>query len=182
MAPTDEGERERAAARLLLVSLWEQARADGIALPPDIPPLLRDGNGKPHLEGRPAELSLSHDSGCALAVLSVSRDGTPRAVGADLVSLSRPLARRDELARRFFTDGERAALDGSPEAHLRRWAAKEAAVKLTGEGAGAIRATDTSRDPIAPLGESPIAEAAGRICLSGDVDIGGAPFHIAIYL
>jgi 4'-phosphopantetheinyl transferase len=67
-----------------------------------------------------------------LAALSSDRE-----VGVDLEALSRGRG-VDAIARQFFTDGERSALEENPsekeDSFLRLWTAKESVLKARGEG------------------------------------------------
>lgn len=191
LAPTGQSDRESAAARILLEQLWGEAREAGADLPKTMPRILRQAGGKPFFEGECAEFSLSHDGGCVLACLSVGDGGEARRVGVDLVLADREIARPRALAERFFTEGELDSLDSLGQADgetlrkpfLRIWAKKEAAVKLTGEGAAALSRTDTSRThplPLSRLGE--LGEVVGRACVEGEISLNGRRFFVAICL
>lgn len=90
-------------------------------------------HGKPSLSavGAPLHFNLSHSDG--LAALGVSHT---REIGVD-VEHERPL--KEDIAERFFSRGEVAALSALPEgeqlaAFYRCWTRKEAVVKAIGEG------------------------------------------------
>ena len=90
-------------------------------------------HGKPSLTGTNAALhfNLSHSDG--LAALGVSH---MRVLGVD-IEHERPL--KEDIAERFFSRGEVAALRALPEAErlaafYRCWTRKEAVVKAIGEG------------------------------------------------
>ena len=90
------------------------------------------GNGKPMLTNGP-EFNLSHSRD--RAVIAVSDNGP---VGVDIEFIDRKLASAD-IARACFTDHECAILDGFDGFDWQKrffafWTAKEARMKLTGEG------------------------------------------------
>jgi len=107
--------------------------------------------GKPFLLGGPGnlEFNLSHSGDYALCALARGR-----AVGVD-VERERPKHSGPEIARRFFSRAEAAALESWPlsdrnAAFFRTWASKEAFIKATGRGlAQPLSAFDVSLD--APL-------------------------------
>jgi 4'-phosphopantetheinyl transferase len=92
--------------------------------------------GKPRLAlsaGHPLRFNLSHADGLALCAATLDRE-----VGVDL---ERVRGDRDHagIAHRFFTPGERQALQALPAAHHRQafydcWTRKEAYVKARGDG------------------------------------------------
>ncbi|MDJ0630923.1 MAG: 4'-phosphopantetheinyl transferase superfamily protein [Rhodobacter sp.] len=87
--------------------------------------------GKPRLAVGPAfNLSHSGDHG-AVALAETGR------VGLDIEARDRRITDRAALAERCFSDPERAAIDAAPDPlhrFLSFWTAKEARMKLTGEG------------------------------------------------
>jgi len=88
--------------------------------------------GKPALEDDgPIRFNVSHTDGLALIAVAHGVD-----VGVDVERI-RVVARSEGLANRYFTAGERAALDGTAGDFLRLWTCKEAAVKATGLGISA---------------------------------------------
>lgn len=179
--PTSEHERESAAARLLLERLYAEASERCPSLPRELPKILREAGGKPYFADRCVEFSLSHDAGCAFAALS-----TDARIGIDIVSLDREISRPSAVAARFFTEGERRALPREEdaeyrEAFLRVWARKEAAVKLTGEGAAALSRTDTAQLVARQLEEAG-APSAGRALFEGETLIAGKRFFATIYI
>ena len=94
----------------------------------------RGEHGKPRVAGVKLEFNLAH-TGTAL-LLGVSR---AIALGVDLESTQRKTRPAIELAQRFFSRDEAAALQATPEsarqlAFLRLWCAKEATVKASGDG------------------------------------------------
>ena len=178
--PTSEHERESAAARVLLGRLYVEARERCPSLPREMPELIRESGGKPRFAGGTAELSLSHDAGCVFAAIAVGEGE----IGIDLVSLEREIPRTSEIAARFFSEGERSALllrepEERREEFLRIWARKEAAVKASGEGAAALRRTDTSREA---LGARSLSEANGAgVLFEDEITLGGRRFFAVIY-
>jgi 4'-phosphopantetheinyl transferase len=88
--------------------------------------------GKPHVTA-PIEFNLSHSED--LAIVAVAHE---RQVGVDLEAI-RIIKDIQDVARRFFSTRENAALVSVPEsersdAFLRCWTLKEAYVKATGDG------------------------------------------------
>jgi 4'-phosphopantetheinyl transferase len=106
-----------------------------LGVPADAIRLVAGAHDKPMLAAGHAErlhFNIAH-SGDVVVVAFARRD-----VGID-VEADRPLADRDELARRFFSAAEVRALDalGEPErtpAFLRCWTRKEALLKAWGTG------------------------------------------------
>lgn len=94
-----------------------------------LPPILRDGHGKPHFAGQePHHFNLSHSGGLALCVL----DDAPVGVDIQIVKAWRPslparACSQEELA--WLGQGE----DFWPRFTL-LWALKESRVKCSGEG------------------------------------------------
>ena len=141
-------------------------------------------HGKPSLPAHPAlQFNLSHAGDVALVAVAERA-----AVGVDVEPLQRGRD-LDEVARRFFSAAERAALARLADAArapaaLRCWCRKEAYVKARGDGlARGLDAFDVATDAaVAGRGTSlllatrPDAEDAGRWDLR-DVDVG--PEHAA---
>jgi 4'-phosphopantetheinyl transferase len=142
----DPGERRRAAAFIFERDRVRFVRAHAflrrrlgafLGLAPEAVPIVAPDGAKPFVDGAHVRFSLSHSGG--LAVLAVTAD---REVGIDLELLDRSGGFRDELddlARACMTADEVAALADLPtDARVRRflsfWTAKEARMKLTGEG------------------------------------------------
>lgn len=103
--------------------------------PVDTVRIERGEHGKPRLTGGELEFNLAH-TGAAL-LLGISHDVV---LGVDLENAQRR-TRSIELARRFFTPAETAALESLPDelrqaTFLRLWCAKEAALKAQGRGIG----------------------------------------------
>ena len=103
--------------------------------PVDTVRIERGEHGKPRLTGGELEFNLAH-TGAAL-LLGISHDVV---LGVDLENAQRR-TRSIELAGRFFTPAETAALESLPDelcqaTFLRLWCAKEAALKAQGRGIG----------------------------------------------
>ena len=86
-----------------------------------------DANGKPFFSNAGIHFNLSHTGSTVVAIFAGS------AVGIDIESRGRC---RDfvGIARRFFHPSEADAISGDEEHFLRLWTAKEAMLKLSGEG------------------------------------------------
>jgi 4'-phosphopantetheinyl transferase len=94
-------------------------------------------NGKPELAGRPGgaalQFNVSHSGACGLFAFA-----TDRSVGVDVEAM-RPVREARQIAARYYTPRERAALRSAPDADrhalfLRYWTCKEAALKAMGAG------------------------------------------------
>jgi 4'-phosphopantetheinyl transferase len=127
--------------------------------PVDTVRIERGEHGKPRLTGGELEFNLSH-AGAAL-LLAVSRR---IALGVDLESARRKTRPAAELARRFFTPAETAALESLPDelrqaAFLRLWCAKEAALKALGRGIGfgldRVEFAIDAAGAVAPVADNP---------------------------
>lgn len=142
----DTAERSRAAAFVFDLDRNRFVQAHGylrrrlgvfLGLAPERVPIVAPKDDKPFVEGRPIDFNLSHSG--PLAVLAIADD---QQVGVDveLLDWSQRFAEDLEgLAQSTLTAQEREALDASPgAARIRRffafWTAKEARMKLTGEG------------------------------------------------
>jgi 4'-phosphopantetheinyl transferase len=110
--------------------------------------------GKPRLDDRPSPLrfNLSHTAGWVL--LGVTRDDE---IGVDIENI-RPRSSLDELAARFFTKKEAAAILALPAAERPRafftvWCRKESVLKAAGQGISAgLNAFEVSTVPmVAPM-------------------------------
>lgn len=139
-------ERERAAsfvfdrdrARFVRAHGYLRRRLGAFAqlAPKDVPLAARDG-GKPFVDGHDISFNLSHSG--ARAVVAITRGSE---VGIDLETVERFDRIEDELdglARSCLTAEEQVALAALPsDRRVRRflayWTAKEARMKLTGEG------------------------------------------------
>jgi len=139
------------------------------------------GNGKPVLAGAAGlQFNLSHSEG--LAVLAVSAAGP---VGIDVELPSRRIDAAG-LAGTVLTAAEQAAFgripaDRQTAAFLRFWTAKEARMKLTGEGmALAPRAIELRLDAGGvPAGYAAPARPAARLAFA-DLGRGGAICAVAV--
>jgi 4'-phosphopantetheinyl transferase len=108
-----------------------------LGMTPEAVPIVAPEWEKPFVDGSEARFSLSHSGGLAVLAITEGRD-----VGIDLELPDRSGSFRDELddlARSCMTAGELAALAGLPlENRIHRflcfWTAKEARMKLTGQG------------------------------------------------
>ncbi|WP_372787018.1 4'-phosphopantetheinyl transferase superfamily protein [Phenylobacterium sp.] len=108
-----------------------------VGVAPKAVPIATGEDGKPFLEGRPASFNLSHSGD--LAVLAVTRGDD---IGIDLETVDRSPGFEDQLddLSRFCLNGEEQAALAKlpPPQRVRRflsyWTAKEARMKLTGEG------------------------------------------------
>jgi 4'-phosphopantetheinyl transferase len=145
-ATLSEEERDRAASFVFARDRERFVRAHGYLrrklgtlvqlAPPEVPLAVRDG-GKPFVEGHDVSFNLSHSQD--RAVVAMTRGGE---IGIDLETVERFDAIDDELdglARSCLTGEEQAALAALPAARRPRrflayWTAKEARMKLTGEG------------------------------------------------
>lgn len=132
------GKNEKA-ARLSLsaLSLLRRAGADGT--------LVYDENGRPFLEERTCDFSITHTQNHVFCALTDGEDSSAR-VGIDAEDLDRPdLSNLEEMASRWFTENEQKVFFASPtkETFLRLWTRKEAYVKHLGEGLRALSKIDT---------------------------------------
>ena len=82
---------------------------------------------------------MSHSGGLALIAVADGAD-----VGVDVEAI-KPREHRDGIARRVFTQAERAAIDDD-ESFYRHWVAKEAFVKATGKGVSSVRSFEVLLD------------------------------------
>lgn len=145
-AVLDPDERERAAAFIFARDRDRFVRAHGylrrrlgafLDLPPSAVPIVAPKDEKPFVEGRHVDFSLSHSG--AHAVLAVSDAGD---IGIDLELLDWSQRFADDLgvlAQSCLTAREQDALaEAEGPARVRRfmayWTAKEARMKLTGQG------------------------------------------------
>lgn len=145
-AQLNDEERARAASFVFARDRDRYVRAHGylrqrlgafLGVAPREVPIMVGDDGKPVLEDRRAHFNLSHSG--SRAVVAVAEEGE---VGIDLEVLDGRdgLADQlDDLARSVLTPDERRALADIPQARrvrrfLSYWTAKEARMKLTGEG------------------------------------------------
>ena len=119
-ASRKESEHEIARA-LALYAAWD---AFGIRTT-----LEKDARGKPYFPDSPYFVSISHTDGVCLAAVS------DQPIGADIERIKpRSAGHLEQLASRFFSPDEAAAVHADPAEFYRIWTAKESFVKLTGEG------------------------------------------------
>lgn len=142
----DEEERARADSFVFARDRARFIRAHGYVrqqlgamlgmVPKDVPIVAGEG-GKPYVEGGGASYSLSHSA--SRAVVAITRG---REIGIDIETIDgsdRLDDQLDDLARLCLIDEELDALDAAPPEQrvrlfLAYWTAKEARMKLTGEG------------------------------------------------
>ncbi|MGN6367483.1 MAG: 4'-phosphopantetheinyl transferase family protein [Phycisphaerae bacterium] len=110
-------------------------------------PITYNPHGKPSVEGSNVHFNISHTAGYIL--LGIGRD---HELGVDIESPRQNLE-HENLARRFFTPGEHAALLAIPaenrvNAFFRCWTRKEAILKAMGRGISA--GLDTFEVPLHP--------------------------------
>lgn len=104
--------------------------------------LLYTGNGRPYLDA-PLDVSFTHSAGFVFCAVE---EGSDARLGVDAESAERiPKSRIASLSERWFSEGERALLEGADDAigFLRIWTRKEALLKFCGEGLSAMRECDT---------------------------------------
>lgn len=111
--------------------------ADAAQMDPSQLALTKGPHGKPALSGSSLRFNKSDSGEIAAVALCESRE-----VGLD-IEQHRDIQRADRIARRFFSDSERDALDALPEDRRRRaffdcWTLKEAVLKCDGGGLGAL--------------------------------------------
>lgn len=123
--------------------------------------LLRHERGKPYVTGGP-EFNITHTAEHILIAFA------DQPIGLDVEIASRRVSAR-ELARKFFFPREIAYLESQPEVpgsetFLRFWVAKEAAVKLSGDGIyHGLRDVEVSLDRV----DGPVGRYRGRpVCLT----------------
>ena len=129
-------ERRRGPHRRLSRAVLRHVLAGYVCVSPADLPLSGDVDRKPYLESSSADglhFNVSHSGDILLLVI-----GRTPYLGVDLERI-RPVRRFDTIARRAFSDGERAAIEALP-AELRQtafyncWTRKEACVKALGDG------------------------------------------------
>jgi 4'-phosphopantetheinyl transferase len=145
-ADLDEGERARAASFVFPRDRDRFIRAHGhlrrrlgafLGMEAKAVPIVGAEGEKPFLAGGGARFSLSHSGSRAVVAITANRE-----VGIDLETLDRSdafFAELDGLARACMTGEEQGALARLPRRRrvrrfLSYWTAKEARMKLTGEG------------------------------------------------
>ena len=156
-----EGERDRikgisnpSGRALSLGGLIALSRAfDGFSMPERKGRIFRDRFGKPHFDAGASHFSIAHAG--RLSVAAISSFG---AVGVDIerVDQARDIER---IAERFFSASEREVLFAADDPVIefyRIWTAKEAMMKLGGEGMVSIMSSDSAR-----------AKVSGERCFAG---------------
>ena len=114
--------KESLCALLLLAALLERANIPSRDLILD-----RHESGKPRFKNSKIEFSLSHSHGYAAAAISDSSR-----IGIDLETAKIPHEKAAKLAKRFFTEDEKQAIEADPDSFLRLWTKKEAYTKMLG--------------------------------------------------
>ena len=136
--------------------------------------------GKPFIPSHDLYFNMSHSADTA--VYAVTRSGE---IGIDVEMFDRKVE-IDDLSRHYYTETEQDALAALTEASVRRelffwlWTAKEARMKVTGEGlaldprhidvaieAGRPVAYRTPAEPMACLAPMEISELAGACSVAG---------------
>lgn len=125
----DEGGRARPGTQQRL----RETLAAYLSTDPGALRLERGAQGKPYLADGSLQFNISHSGRTLLIGLSRTQ-----ALGVDIESSERARPYRN-IAQRYFTAGEAAALAALPEDRLRRsfldlWSAKEAVLKAIGRG------------------------------------------------
>ncbi len=152
--PQDAKARARRLSGLLLLTVLYASEVGHGALPP----IVFLEKGKPDFSEGPYHFNISHSENLAICLLA----DTPCGVDIEVINKEK-LARREGIARRFFTEGERALLtasQGSARTFTEIWVKKEAATKRSGEGAAALKSTDTTKEKA--LRTFPLTDADGR--------------------
>lgn len=96
--------------------------------------LVSDGFGKPELPGGDLRFNWSHSSGCVALAITYGQG-----IGVDIERMGRPRGDYFDIARHYFTDEERAWIEGAPDDESWRrfislFVQKEAWLKKTGQG------------------------------------------------
>lgn len=130
--------------------------------------LARSESGAPLLTGQGRTISFAHSDRLALCALS-----TKGRVGVDVEPLDRRITRADDIAARYFSDGEQALLaraNDRDRAFLGIWTRKEALGKALGTGLNnAASALDTTAYPADCFGEYVVDGALVSVCVLGEV-------------
>lgn len=130
----------RLALLRLLTDAQEQLTAYGMdSLPPvkgkPLAALCRTEQGTPYLADGDVAISFAHSDRLSVCVLA--HGGR---IGVDVEPFERRIMRTEEIAARYFSEGERALLaraDDTDSAFLRIWTRKEALGKALGTGLNA---------------------------------------------
>lgn len=130
--------------------------------------LARTENGAPLLTGQGRAISFAHSDRLAICALS-----TKERVGVDVEPLDRRITRADDIAARYFSDGEQALLaraNDRDRAFLGIWTRKEALGKALGTGLNnAAAALDTTAYPADCFCEYVVDGALVSVCVLGEV-------------
>jgi hypothetical protein len=130
--------------------------------------LARAESGAPLLTGQGRTISFAHSDRLALCALS-----TKGRVGVDVEPLDRRIARAEDIAARYFSDGEQALLaraNDRDRAFLGIWTRKEALGKALGTGLNnAAAALDTTAYPADCFSEYVVDGALVSVCVLGEV-------------
>ena len=121
-----------------------------------------DALGAPCLSDGTATISLAHCDGMAVAACA---DRNVR-IGVDAERIDRPLARRDDIAKRFFSPAEWALWENNGRQmidFLRIWTRKEALGKARGTG---LRADVTALDTLTVSSEHFSEHMIGEIMIT----------------
>lgn len=143
-ATLNEEERTRAASFVFQRDRDRYVRAHGflrrrlgafLELSPENVPIAVADGGKPYVQGEAASFNLSHSEAHAVLAISLNAE-----IGIDIETFDRGLGDQlDGLAQMCMTPEEQDALGATPADErvarfLSYWTAKEARMKLTGEG------------------------------------------------
>ena len=139
---------EKRAEAILSRALLRERLSHFTGIAPPAIALTYNPHGKPEMDGTAIRFNISHTAGHVL--LGVSRD---HELGVDIES-PRSQMEHENLAKRFFTAGEHAALMATPardrvRAFFRCWTRKEAILK--GMGRGISAGLDTFEVPLEAL-------------------------------
>lgn len=109
--------------------------------------LLYDDRGRPYLADSACDFNVTHTDRYVFCAVEIPDETTaPCRVGLDAEDLSRmPEERISRMARRWFSEAERALFDAAPdvETFLRIWTRKEALMKWIGTGLVDLPRADT---------------------------------------
>ena len=113
----------------------------GYSLPPYNGKIKRTNLGKPYID-YPLHVGVTHtDDICIVGICEIN-------FGIDCEKCDRHMARYESIMQRFFTECERAFIDGCEDkqkAFLDIWVKKEAYVKFTGEGISGMTRADVTK-------------------------------------
>lgn len=130
--------------------------------------LARAESGAPLLMGEECTVSFAHSDRLAICALS-----TKGRVGVDVEPLDRRITRAEDIAARYFSDGEQALLaraNDRDRAFLGIWTRKEALGKALGTGLdNTAAALDTTAYPADCFCEYVVDGALVSVCVLGEV-------------